>query len=164
MGNFNNRRPFSGGQNEYKQMHKAICSNCNKPCEVPFKPNGSKPVLCRDCFRNNNSPYEPGGRTENRSFERRPFDNRNEQSRPSHAPEHQPHREQFDSLHNKLDRIIALLAAQDIKVEPVTPVVKAAEKRTEDVIEEVNLPVVVKEKKKTAKKKSPAKKKSASPC
>lgn len=155
MGNFNNRRSFNGGPNEYKQMHKAICSNCNKPCEVPFKPNGSKPVLCRDCFRNNNSPFEGGGRTENRSFERRPFDNRGDVRPPHHAPEHQPHREQFDSLHNKLDRIIALLAAQDIKVAPVE---KVTEKRAEAVVEEVNAPVVVEEKK-TAKKKSSAKKK-----
>jgi CxxC-x17-CxxC domain-containing protein len=34
-------------------MHKAICSNCGKECEVPFRPTGVKPVLCNDCFENN---------------------------------------------------------------------------------------------------------------
>ncbi len=29
----------------------ATCSNCQMICEVPFKPNGSKPVFCNNCFR-----------------------------------------------------------------------------------------------------------------
>jgi len=32
-------------------MHKAVCSECGKDCEVPFKPTGDKPVFCSDCFR-----------------------------------------------------------------------------------------------------------------
>lgn len=32
------------------QMHQATCVRCKKFCEVPFKPNGKKPVYCRDCF------------------------------------------------------------------------------------------------------------------
>jgi len=32
-------------------MHKAICSECGKDCEVPFKPSGDKPIFCSDCFR-----------------------------------------------------------------------------------------------------------------
>jgi CxxC-x17-CxxC domain-containing protein len=31
-------------------MHKAVCSDCSKDCEVPFRPTGEKPVLCKDCF------------------------------------------------------------------------------------------------------------------
>ncbi|MFA5364313.1 MAG: CxxC-x17-CxxC domain-containing protein [Candidatus Bathyarchaeia archaeon] len=31
-------------------MHKATCAECKKECEVPFKPNGTKPVYCRECF------------------------------------------------------------------------------------------------------------------
>jgi len=33
-----------------REMHKATCSECNKECEVPFKPTEGKPVFCRDCF------------------------------------------------------------------------------------------------------------------
>ncbi len=33
-----------------KEMHKAVCSECGKECEVPFKPSGDRPVYCRDCF------------------------------------------------------------------------------------------------------------------
>lgn len=32
------------------EMHQATCISCKKFCEVPFKPNGKKPVFCRDCF------------------------------------------------------------------------------------------------------------------
>ena len=42
------RRPsFSSGPRE---MHKAICAECGKECEVPFKPTGDKPVYCKECF------------------------------------------------------------------------------------------------------------------
>jgi len=33
------------------QMHKAVCDECGKDCEVPFKPTGDKPIFCTDCFR-----------------------------------------------------------------------------------------------------------------
>jgi len=33
-----------------REMHKAVCSECGKECEVPFKPTEGKPVFCRDCF------------------------------------------------------------------------------------------------------------------
>lgn len=46
----------SGGGNrgsfgQDRQMFKATCAKCGKEAEVPFKPNGKKPVLCGDCFR-----------------------------------------------------------------------------------------------------------------
>lgn len=34
-----------------KEYFKAICSDCGKECEVPFKPTQGRPVYCRDCFR-----------------------------------------------------------------------------------------------------------------
>ena len=32
------------------QKFDAICSNCGKKCQVPFRPDGQKPVYCKDCF------------------------------------------------------------------------------------------------------------------
>lgn len=32
------------------QKFDAICSNCGKKCQVPFRPNDKKPVYCKDCF------------------------------------------------------------------------------------------------------------------
>lgn len=31
-------------------LHKAVCADCSKPCEVPFKPSGDRPVYCKECF------------------------------------------------------------------------------------------------------------------
>ena len=33
-----------------REMHKAMCSECKKECEVPFKPMEGKPVFCRECY------------------------------------------------------------------------------------------------------------------
>ncbi len=33
-----------------REMHDAVCSECGKKCQVPFKPTEGKPVYCRDCF------------------------------------------------------------------------------------------------------------------
>ena len=33
-----------------KEMFRTTCSDCGDNCEVPFKPTGSKPVLCSSCF------------------------------------------------------------------------------------------------------------------
>ena len=35
---------------EVFQKFDAICSNCGKKCQVPFRPDGEKPVYCKDCF------------------------------------------------------------------------------------------------------------------
>lgn len=42
------RRP--GNNYSQRVLHKAICADCNKECEVPFKPSHDRPVYCKDCF------------------------------------------------------------------------------------------------------------------
>lgn len=44
-----NSRP-SFGRSDRPQMHDAVCDDCGKDCQVPFKPSGSKPVYCSKCF------------------------------------------------------------------------------------------------------------------
>ncbi|MBN2567731.1 hypothetical protein JXB02_06640 [Candidatus Woesearchaeota archaeon] len=39
-----------------REMHKAICADCGKECEVPFKPTEGRPVYCRDCFQKHRPP------------------------------------------------------------------------------------------------------------
>ncbi|MDH5770948.1 MAG: DNA-directed RNA polymerase [Candidatus Bathyarchaeota archaeon] len=41
---------------EKREMHKAVCADCGKECEVPFKPDGSKPVYCRECYSKRRPP------------------------------------------------------------------------------------------------------------
>ncbi len=39
-----------------KEVHKATCADCGKECEVPFKPDGTSPVYCRECYAKRSSP------------------------------------------------------------------------------------------------------------
>jgi CxxC-x17-CxxC domain-containing protein len=31
-------------------MHDAVCADCGKQTQVPFRPTEGRPVYCRDCF------------------------------------------------------------------------------------------------------------------
>ncbi len=138
MGNFN-RGGFGGGRGRSfgpkrsfndrgpREMHKAICSNCGKECEVPFRPTGEKPVYCRDCFQQMN-----GGRQDDRNVPRPAFTPRNEE-RPQQN-------DQLAALSAKVDRILSILE----KATSPAP-------KTEDVAETQEVPV---EKKKRSPKKA----------
>ena len=39
-----------GGFGTPREMHKAVCSECKKECEVPFKPRDDRPIYCKDCY------------------------------------------------------------------------------------------------------------------
>jgi len=45
------RASGSGYGRGERQFYPAVCSACGQKTEVPFKPNGDKPVYCSDCFR-----------------------------------------------------------------------------------------------------------------
>jgi len=34
-----------------REMHKVTCADCGKETEVPFKPDGTRPVYCRECYQ-----------------------------------------------------------------------------------------------------------------
>lgn len=132
------RRSFDGGRGSDRQMFKTTCSNCGKECEVPFKPTGSKPVYCNDCFRT------MGGASSSRSDDRGPrrpsFDSRSDRRE---AGSSQPqNKEQFEALNAKLDKILKLLSPQTPTKEPVVvtePVKKKTKSPksapTEDIVE-----------------------------
>ncbi|NTV29249.1 MAG: hypothetical protein HGA80_04120 [Candidatus Omnitrophica bacterium] len=51
--NANPPAPASGRPNQQPRarlMHQAVCAECKKECEVPFKPSGDRPVYCQECF------------------------------------------------------------------------------------------------------------------
>lgn len=39
-----------GGAGGPREMHPAVCAQCGKPTQVPFKPRGDRPVYCSDCY------------------------------------------------------------------------------------------------------------------
>lgn len=67
-------RPRFGGREDRGpvEMHSAVCDNCGKQCEVPFRPTSGKPVYCSDCFESKRENSDSGsrGRYEQRSPER----------------------------------------------------------------------------------------------
>lgn len=76
---YGTKRPWDRGTQSMngfddRPKFKATCASCGNACEVPFKPNGSKPVYCRDCFKKEGNGGETRSFGENRSFERRTDD------------------------------------------------------------------------------------------
>jgi len=40
-----------GGYNRApRDMFDVVCADCGKKTQVPFKPDGRRPVYCRDCY------------------------------------------------------------------------------------------------------------------
>lgn len=39
-----------------REMHTVTCSDCGKDTEVPFKPDGTRPVYCKDCYQKHKKP------------------------------------------------------------------------------------------------------------
>ena len=56
------RGGFGGGRDrpQRREMFDVTCTKCGKDCQVPFKPTGSKPVLCSDCFSESGSSRSSG--------------------------------------------------------------------------------------------------------
>ena len=46
-----NKNSFGSKNFGPREKHKAICAECKKECEVPFKPTEGRDVFCSDCFR-----------------------------------------------------------------------------------------------------------------
>ena len=75
------RRSFGGRDDFRREMFDAVCDQCGKSCQVPFRPSGNKPVLCSECFEQKEkggySPRESYGQRDNfnraDSFEKRMF-------------------------------------------------------------------------------------------
>ena len=130
-----NRGNRSGGGNrnfgkprfnrERSEMFSATCANCGKQCEVPFRPTGNKPVLCRDCFQNSR------GSDERRSFDRPSFNNDN-RDRSNDRPDY---RAQFEMLNAKMDKILSLLTPRPVEAAPLES--EISEETIDEIAEEV---------------------------
>lgn len=104
-------------------MYDATCSNCGKPCQVPFRPTNGKPVYCSDCFE------KMGNRSDSNS--RRP--ERTEFRSPN--PSFDSNKAQFDALNAKLDRLLNLLQPKKLEAPAVLiPAVKADMKEIMKVV------------------------------
>jgi len=46
-----------GRRPDARELFTATCARCGRDAQVPFRPNGSKPVYCSDCFRSQPRAY-----------------------------------------------------------------------------------------------------------
>lgn len=100
-------RPSFGGKpsgaRDFKgpaETFKTSCSKCHAACEVPFRPNGKKPVFCKNCFVRDDE------RSSERTFERRMPER-------AQAPKEDPRigaiLRELAVVHEKLDTLMASL-------------------------------------------------------
>lgn len=144
------------------ELFDTTCTTCGKPCSVPFRPDGTKPVLCRDCFATKNaSPstnnFQP---REQRDFGRRE-EPRKEWSQPSKpaaaSVDIAPLVKQIAVLEVKMAEMVSLLREMKSPVKVPAPVEKKPEAKKEVVKAEAPKKEVAKPAKKVAPKKEVAK-------
>ncbi|MEK7145561.1 MAG: CxxC-x17-CxxC domain-containing protein [Patescibacteria group bacterium] len=132
---FGGDRDF-GGDREKPEMHQTVCSDCGDECEVPFKPNGRKPVFCRSCFKKDdfeegsndrrNNGFERNDRGSDRG-ERRDFDRPRYEEKPRFEKPQasENYKAQFEMLNFKMDLIIKALQQMGMSTSALKPVKEA---------------------------------------
>lgn len=120
---YGNNRDF--GRDARPEMHKATCTDCGSPCEVPFRPSANKPVFCNNCFKRGGT----GAAAPSYSAPSRSFSPPTSYAAPSVNKNSEPSKAQFEMLNAKLDNILKLLTP---------PSKKAAQEQV--VVEEKKVP------------------------
>ena len=118
------RGGFSRDRNSERrnvEMYDATCSKCNKKCQVPFRPTGSKPVFCSECFG------QQGDRGDRGNFAPRNNNFPNSSNAPS---------VDLSGINAKLDKIIAIL--QELELDVVDEDMTDSDEDSEDEVEEAN--------------------------
>jgi CxxC-x17-CxxC domain-containing protein len=119
-GNFGGSRGgYKSGNDRPTEMFSAVCASCGKTCEVPFRPNGKKPVYCKECFALNGGP-SVDSRNSRPSYDR-PAPRRDFASAPTYTkPEYRSEpkapnvdtgelKRSLEAMNSKLDRLVQLL-------------------------------------------------------
>jgi len=114
-GRDSSRRSSGGRDSRRLTLHDAVCAECGRNCQVPFRPSGDKPVYCSSCFekRGGGDSDRPGRRDSRRSS----FGDRGDRG-PSRSPQSSTSDRsvsqlvgKIETLNTKLDTIISLLSS-----------------------------------------------------
>lgn len=143
-----------------RQMFSAVCDECKKNCEVPFRPSGDKPVYCSDCFRKEEGAGAPreqrnsfggnrdfgrgGDRSFSRGSDKKSFDKPSEQNNGLNK--------QLADMNSKLDRLISAIEGMNKTKAPV--ISEKVEKNESPKKVEIKTEVKAKVAKKEVSKKS----------
>lgn len=153
-------RSFGGNdRGDRPQLFSAVCDQCGKSCEVPFRPTGSKPIYCSSCFETKNGGSSDRGsrgsfrdsrgggdrggfggnfrdddRTTVRRFEKdgRPIENNFEKEAKIQAR----HADELANINLKLDKLINLLTPKTENAEEVVAVKKVKKAKKAEAVTE----------------------------
>ncbi len=146
-----------------QEMFPATCTSCGRSCEVPFRPDGQKPVLCRECYAAKNSFEAGGAKRPERPISKfaskpeRGFGDTPKFVAPAATVDLTRLMKQMDTLEHKLNKILALMETSvDVVIEEFG-LVSEVKSRNETVA----APVLVEEAQVGASVKKPAKKSAA---
>ena len=114
------------------ELFPAVCAECKKNCEVPFRPTGDKPVYCRDCFgkqrqipgRNSNGADGPRPDFQKTAMPQR--EQQPEYAKPQNNDGINALKRQLDSLESKVNRVLELMSKKSEAPALVAPIVKVA--------------------------------------
>ena len=166
-------RGGAGGGFRQSEMFSTTCAECRKSCEVPFRPNGEKPVYCSDCFRNKGGSSDfPQRESRGRDFPKWEF---SQPARPQFDGGNTADlKKQLESMSSKLDRLMEMVmknsapvaqesASKRVDAVELAKVVKKATDAPKKEVKKVVAPVkkveVKKVEVKVASKKKPVSKK-----
>lgn len=110
-----NSRGGSGGRDRGSvTMHQAVCDQCGRPCEVPFRPTEGKPVYCNDCF---GAKKETGNNRGRDRFPQKRFD--------AGKGDNNELKKQLETLNIKMDKLIkaveSMTSAKPLAAEKTVP-------------------------------------------
>lgn len=179
MGNFNDRggnrgggfrggnggggRPSFGGNRGGNRrevtMHKAVCDECHKSCEVPFRPSSDKPIYCNECFSGKRGNEAPRHEFNNDRGPKRDFNNKPFFSKPAQTSVGNDMSKQLSEMNSKLDRLVSAIEKMSVSSLVVkTPVVATKKVEVKKAVA-VKVPITKASTKKVEIKKVVAKKK-----
>jgi CxxC-x17-CxxC domain-containing protein len=95
-------------------MHQAVCARCGKTCEVPFRPNGRKPVFCKECFvqQDGGAPAHMNAHSSapTQSYSQ-PAPRRDYSQAPAAASSTPDYKAQFEQMNAKIDTLTRMVKA-----------------------------------------------------
>jgi CxxC-x17-CxxC domain-containing protein len=116
-------------------MHRAICTECGKNCELPFRPIAGRPVLCKECFGGKKDNRREGGFDFKERSDRRDFNDKPSFSFSKPVQNTDDLKKQISELNTKVDRLIALVeksmkAKGDASISKGDPVIVISKEKT----------------------------------
>ena len=152
------KKPWDKKPNRFggdKQLFRATCAGCGKPCEVPFRLVDGRPVFCSDCFMSH-KPEMP--RDDFKPKFKKDFNQGSVGGETYRAATPDPRMDavmkQLDAIQNTLERLVAAMPASSM----TNTIVSETESPESESVAEKK-PFKMKKKVATAKKTKKAKKK-----